>query len=74
MYDEERKREEQRAVKCIKKTPKYFYQFVRSHCGKREAVATLKSISGRNIESDKEKKDLINKLNIINQQIRNKID
>ena len=59
LYDEERQSEEQKAVKCIKKNPKYFYQYVKSHCGKREAVATLKNSSGDNIENDKEKADAL---------------
>ena len=59
IHDEERESEEKNAVKCIKKNPKYFYQFVNSHCAKREAIATLKTESGEDIESDKDKADAL---------------
>ena len=54
-YDEEKRDEECRAVKCIKNNPKYFYKFVKSHCTKKEEVADLKSKSGHMIHEDEDK-------------------
>ena len=51
----EKQDEEQKAVQCIKKNPKYFYKYVKNHCTRREEVAELKSNSGKYLQTDIEK-------------------
>ena len=55
IYNFEKQNEEQKAVECIKKNPKYFYKFVKNHCTRKEDVAELKSKSGKSVQIDLEK-------------------
>ena len=66
LYDEERRVVETNAANKIKLNPKYFFQYVKSHCSQREEVGDLlDGVTGKLVEDDSTKSTLLLQHNYI---------